>query len=180
MQPLSAPAESGPRLAGDRGAPGCMLDAGDRRQLASDPMRCLDRGAFCRSPRGKCGPFSLDPLRRGEGEVEERVTRGQMGTGDAEIRRRCSGGGPALVSKAAGHATAILDVPGLTTPVVTCGKEVEEEWEEGECRSGCFQMVKDPDLTPLSGLDRVDPVQNCQLSNSDSTHPIAARMDIAR
>jgi hypothetical protein len=76
-------------------------------------------------------------------------------------------------SKVVDPVEPVLEASGLANPGATRGQDVEEEWEEGECRSGFFHMVKGPALSPLAGLahaDQVDSVQNCQLSNSGVVH----------
>ncbi|KAM0829984.1 hypothetical protein ACQ4PT_066522 [Festuca glaucescens] len=173
LQLLSSSAKSSPRLEGGRAASVRMQGAGDWWQFASDPLLRGDRGANACSPRGKGRRVFSDPVQRGDGGAEERLTHGKEGPGAVDIRRRSPGEGPVVGSKAVEHAAPILDAPGLATPRATRGEKVEEEWEEGECRSGFLQLVKGPAPTPLIGLDHVDPVepvQNCQLSNSGILH----------
>ncbi|KAK1693301.1 hypothetical protein QYE76_009998 [Lolium multiflorum] len=173
MERGSGMQKGGLRLEVARTLPVCMQGAGeDRWQPATDSSRCGDRCASSRSPRGKASCFSSDRTRRGDGGVGVCLTRGGDGLDPRDIRCGSPGAGPAEGLKAAKTAAPFLETSGLSTPGATRGLAAEEEWEEGECRSGFF-VVNGSALPPLTGLahsDQTDPPPNCQLSRSGIVH----------
>ncbi|KAK1695394.1 hypothetical protein QYE76_012091 [Lolium multiflorum] len=173
VESVSCARESSPRLKSGFLTTGRMQGAGCFWQAALDPSRSGDRRANAGSPCGKRNGLSMERLQRGCGGAGEHLTRGGEERGAVDIRGRSPDVGPTVGPKVLDPMEPVLEASGLATPGGTRGQEAEEEWEEGECRSGFFHLVNGPALSPLTGLahaDQVDSVQNYQLSNSGVVH----------